>query len=233
MEILKQTPLTQEEKEALIQRIWEDKGGRVDRNRSLAMYISLDSPKPDLTEITRGVIGKLSENSVLGFNWAEDWGRVVICVGPGGRLDCILGDTNEDKNKRFVPVHTTRQLSSSEMQELVDQVPGGNAGIIMLNNQPSTIEAFLISYVHMVDQLIWSIYRNLLQDNQEKNPADLYRKAMELVKHSGFSTRLASEDEILASSLNDPKISVRLYGSGVNRDVPRVMGAAKGGEINQ
>lgn len=210
------------EKEALIQRIWVDKGGRVDRGWGLALYVALDSPRPNLAQITDMMLDRLAEDSSTGFSWAEDWGRVVVCVAPGAGLNCVLGDMNNNESKKFVPVHTVQKLDAQDMQNLLSVLPEGKLGTILINNQPTTIEAFLISYLHMLDQAIWGIARS---DVNSRGRTASYKDAVDLVRSQGFSIRLASEEEILLARFLDARVSVRLYGSGVNKDVSRVMGA--------
>ncbi len=217
--------MSEQERETLIQRICEDKGGRVDRGWGLALYIALDSPRPNLAQITESILDGLSGDPVFGFQWAEDWGRVVICVGPGAQLNCRLGDMNDNESKKFVPVHTTQKLELSDMQQLLTTLPEGKLGTILINRDSMTIEAFLIAYIHLVDQAVWDIFRAKFDQSNRVGRSGVYEEAVNLVREHRFLVRLAGEEEILLAKILDDRVVVRLYGSGVNKDVSRVMGA--------
>lgn len=210
-------------KEALIQSIWEDRKERVD-NSARALYVALSSPEPDLKRLTALCLDELSKksNAKALERWARGWDRVVICVGPGGVDSCNLGLINDDKSKSYVPVATTRQV---DPENFLRQMPEGKLGTILLNNNPTTIEGFLISYIHMLNQLIWDIYLSKLREAGLDQSPQLYIDAVEEVKDKGFCVATASEDEILSARALDERVSVRLYGSGVNKDVSKVMGA--------
>lgn len=219
--------LSEQEKQTLIGQIWSDHRGRRDTNRSYALYVSLDSPSPDLDEITKKMLGVLLKSPSFSLDWAEDWGRVVVCVGPGSELGCRLAHTKDDASKKFIPVQTTRKLEKSEVEDLLNPLPRGRSGLVLLNDQQTTIEGFLISYIHMIDELIWDIYRSVLNVGDKQNWPTLYADSVRLVQQNGFFAQLASEDEILLTRVANDRAKVRLYGSGVNKDVPKVMGVVE------
>lgn len=222
-----QNKLSEEEKEALIQSIFFDKKGRSDGPAPYGLYVTLATPRPDLSQLTELMLGSLlkPQEPFMAEEWARTWGRVIVCVGPGGNFDVFLDRVAKEENKRFVPVNTTQKLSKNELTQLVDGMFEGRAGTILLNNEPTTIEAFLITYVHMIDEFIWDIYRNNLRISGKQNSVALYKEAVDFVRKYGFSVRMTSEDEILVTKVANSDAQVRLYGSQVNKDVPRVMGA--------
>jgi hypothetical protein len=105
-------------------------------------------------------------------------------------------------------------------------LPEVGANKIILNSQPVPIEAALISYVHMVDELVLDVYEKRKSLGNWSTGEQRYASALEKVRQGGISLKVASQDEILALKAANPAISVRLYGSGVNKNVPKVMGAA-------
>lgn len=216
----KQMFLTEEEKTSLIQSTWVDHKGRLSGKGRYAIYVALDSPRPDFYKITNLMFGELSkeENLLEAEHWARFWGKVVVCVAPGGNLDCILADVDDDKNKSFLPVSTAVKLPATEF---FGGFPQGELATVLINNKLSTVEAVVISYVHLIDELIWDIYQS---NNQLSKTAINYRKAVNLVKDKGFSMIPAKEEDILLAKKMDPLVSIRIYGSGVNKDVPKVMG---------
>ena len=205
------------QKEELIQNIWNDKKGKENGRAPYALYVALDSPRPNLEILTDSMFKVLSENTYEAPRWAETFGRAVICVGPGNNLECVLGEVKDDRSKRFVPVQTTEILNLEDMERLTSPIKTGSMAEIVLNSQPMTIEAFLISYVHMVDELIWELFRKSFR----------YGPSLKRVIDSGFTVSLGSEEEILTAKVEDPTVSVRLYGSGVNKNVPKVIGGIK------
>lgn len=203
------------EKETFIQNIWTDKKGKSDGPAPFGLYIALDSPRPNLEHLTNSVLRVLSENTNDAHLWARTWGRVVICVAPGGKPQCNLNYIDDPESKRYVPVQTTQILDTSEVARLISPITKGSLATIVLNNQPTTIEAFLISYIHMVDELIWEIFRAR---------KTRYSEVVKKVMSDRFSICLGTEDQILSTKMSNPTVSVRLYGSGVNKNVPKVMG---------
>jgi hypothetical protein len=212
----RKSALSLEEQEQLISKLWVDKKGKKDTPSPHALYIALSTPRPNLSVITAETLAALAEDPFVAEYWAKTWGRVVVCVGPTGKSECLLADTREDISKRFIPVKTTQKLPEEELLNLVKVLPTGNLGEITLNNRSTTIEAFLISYIHLVDEFIWELYRSGIRPS--------YGQVTNLVCEEGFSVRLGSGHDILLNKVNNPTASVRLYGSGVNPDVSKVMG---------
>lgn len=206
--------MEQIEKDSLIQVIWADKKGRLSRQGNIALYVALDSPRPSFLDLTRLMLDELSSEAKRygALEWARTWGKVVVCVQPKGGLGCFLADVEDTKSKNFVPVVTNARILT---EELVCDFPDGNLAEVILNNQPTTVEAATICFIHMVDEMIWDIYR--------KNNLTYQEAVMEVV-NKGFGLRVASEESILEAVRIDSRVSVRLYGSGVNKDVPKVMG---------
>ena len=227
--------ITKEEKLEMIGQIWKDQKGRLS-NGPHALYVALDSPRPNLADLTDSVLEALSNDVIGAENWSKTWGRLVVCVRPGGRAECVLGGVNDEDNKIYVPVVTTQKLSSEQLQQMVDTAPQGGLRLVMLNNQLTTIEAFLISYLHMIDEMIWEMYRQSRLAVERKDYISIYKQVLDLVARERFLVKLSSEEEILSIKKNDPEVSVRLYGSMVNKDVPKVLGGVmpilnKGGSI--
>lgn len=212
------------ERETLLKVLWDGKKGRPDRLNNYALYVGLNSPTPDLQALTRSMLEQLSDRSNVydSYHWAEGWGRVVISVHPDQRLRCLLGDMRDNDNKNFVPVVTTQ---ITDLDEMFKEFPRGSLGKILINRQPMTVEAGLISYIHMVDELIWDTFREKQVTTGSRDVLSLYQDAVAMVASQGFSVETATEEEILNARRGNPKVSVRLYGSGVNKSVPKVMGA--------
>lgn len=221
MEIYKKTNINESEKLALLQQAWDDKKERLSNAGSQALYVALDSPKPNVALITAQVLSEVYLKSSA-EDWARRWGRVVVCVKAGGEPLCLLGDVNDDKNKAFVPVSTSVRILPAE---LIQEFPTGDLGTVLLNNRETTIEAIVIAYIHMVDELIWDLYRQKLQDANLTSSKELYAQTVSEVMRRGFSVGTATEEEILMAKKYNPQVSIRLYGSGVSKDVSKVMGA--------
>lgn len=206
--------MDQIEKDNLIQTIWADKKGRLSRSGNMALYVALDSPRPSLIDLTRLMLDELANEAKRyeALEWARTWGKVVVCVQSGGALGCFLADTEDRSSKSFVPIVTIAKILP---EQLIGDFSSGNLAEVILNNQPTTVEATTICFVHMVDEMIWDIYR--------KNTLT-YQEAVMEVMNKGFGLSIASEEEILEAVKRDFRVSVRLYGSGVNCDVPKVMG---------
>lgn len=206
--------MEQIEKDSLMQAIWADKKGRLSRQGNIALYVALDSPRPSFMDLTRLMLEELANEAkrYAALEWARTWGKVVVCVQPRGGLGCFLADVEDAKSKNLVPVVTNARILA---EELIEDFSDGNLAEVVLNNQPTTVEAATICFVHMVDEMIWDIYRK----------SDLtYPEAVMKVLNIGFGLSIASDEEILEAVKIDSRVSVRLYGSGVNKDVPKVMG---------
>ncbi len=222
--------MKEEEKLHMIGQIWKDQKGRLSSG-PYALYVALNSPRPNLADLTESIFETLADDCIRSENWSKTWGKLVICVRPGGKAECVLGEVNDEDNKIYVPVATTQKLPEQDLQQMIDTVPQGRLRLLLLNNQPTTIEGFLISYLHMVDEMIWEIYRQKRLTVERKNYIPIYQQVLDLVAKERFSIKLASEEEILGLKKADPQISVRLYGSMVNKDVPKVLGAVANKEV--
>lgn len=216
--------ITEEEKLQMIGGIWKDQKGRLPSG-PYTLYVALDSPRSNLLVLTDSMLKALADDLIKAENWSKTWGRLVICVRPGGSAECILREGNDDDNKKYVPVATTQKLSTEELQEQVDTLPQGRLRMIMLNNQPTTIEAFLISYLHLVDEMIWEMYRKSRQVVERREYISVYKQVLDQITKDRFLVKLASEEEILMVKKNNPQTPIRLYGSMANKDVPKVLGA--------
>lgn len=182
----------------------------------MALYVALTSPRPNFLDLSRLMLDELSSGNgdkrYEALEWARTWGKVVICIHPENKQGCFLVDTEDRKSKSFVPIVTTAKILP---EQLLGDFSYGNLAEVVLNNRATTVEAATICFVHMVDEMIWDIYRK----------GDLtYQEAVMDVINKGFELRTAHEDDILEAVRINSKVSVRLYGSGVNKDVPKVMG---------
>lgn len=211
------------EKQALIQRSWEEKKGRLVGSHSpYALFVPLDNPLPNLAMVTLDMLEALDKNPRVSEYWAKTWGKVVVCVGPKSRHNIFIGEVEDDRNRAFVPVTTNLKIIP---ESLADNLPEGAAGKIILNNTPTTPEAIVISFVHMLDELIWDLYQGKLKMAGLSASPKLYQESLAEVRSKGFSLYFAGAEEILAEAKDNPNVSIRLYGSGVNKDVQRVIGA--------
>lgn len=212
----------EQEKQALIQRFWEEKKGRLVGSYSpYALFVPLDNPMPNLAMVTLGMLEALDKNSRVSEYWARTWGKEVVCVGPKSRQNIFIGEVEDDRNRAFVPVTTNLKIIP---ESLADSLPMGDVGKIILNSAPTTPEAIVISFVHMLDELMWDLYQGKLKIAGLSSSPELYQQSLLEVRNKGFSLYFASEEKILAEAKDNPNISIRLYGSGINKDVQRVMG---------
>ncbi|CAN5321745.1 hypothetical protein BH10PAT1_BH10PAT1_6650 [soil metagenome] len=206
---------------AFIQANYAEKKGRgVGLKSNMTCYISIDSPFPNLPYTTALMLEELSLNKDDAFIWTRDWDKSIISVAPDNKLRCDFLEDSDLKRKTFAPVSTTKV---TDVQQLLNDLPQGELAVIKMNSQPTTIDAFLISYFHMVNQLIWdtaiAIERNVNVTRKS------YSQALDLVMNRGFSTGIANDTEIIMAQTEDPDVSVRIYGSNVNKFVPQIMGA--------
>lgn len=199
------------EKEDLINQIWKEKNGREDWQTPETLYVVVNSARPNMGILTATMLESLSEDPFLSKRWARSWGKVMVCVGIKGEEGCQLGSSLDEKNKVFIPLATTKLVAPKDFFE---RFPKGNLGQIFLNNKEMTLQALLISYVHMVDEFIWNLAQKIGD----------FGKAIEAVKNEGFCVNVVAEDEIL-NLYEASGAKVRLYGSGVEKSVPKVMGA--------
>lgn len=209
------------ERESLIREAFAEKKGReVGAPNPFTCYISIDSLCPNLARLTASLLETLDKDRFESFRWAQRWDKSIIAVAPGRETGCHLLKGEDLRGKMFVPVSTTRKI---EAGGLLADIPVGEGALVVLNSQPMTLDAFMISYFHMVNELIWDTA--LSESETGKVSSKSYGKALEIVMERGFAVTLGSEAEILEMKQREPKTSLRIYGSRVNNLVPEVMGA--------
>lgn len=208
-------------KELLIRETFADKKGRSDSGVSpYTCYIKIDSPEPDLQILTASLLESLMDDASSAYVWALNWDKSIICVSSGPNSFCSLVPTGDQKGKHFIPVSTTRSIDGSR---LLKGFPEGKLGLLAINRQSQTTDAFLISYFHMVNELIWDL--TLAKSVSGKPSRSSYEQALELVANEGFTTCVMSEEEIISAKQNNLSTSLRIYGSQVNKFVPQILGA--------
>lgn len=185
------------------------------------MYIALDSAKPDLKVLTKGLLEALSASD-RALDWTRHYGRVMVGINNQLETECVLLNDHNEKTRNYTTLRTTALI---EPRELVQALPEGSLAEILINEQPTTAEGLVITYAHLIDELVLDTYRTILERNSDTDPAVAYREAVSLIMQSGFSVRTASTEEILQTKKTDPRTSIRVYGSGVNKEVPQIMGA--------
>ncbi len=215
------TKIFDNDRDQIIEATWNNTKDRlIDDAGSQALYVSLDSPRPNFTALTHLMLEAMQSEQAE--SWARRFGRLVISIRAQSGLSCQLADVNDKKSKLYIPVNTQARLDPAE---LIPDFPEGSLGTILLNDKPTTVEAILISYLHMVEELVWDRYRvNLAEKNQSAN-SQLYQETVGEVIAGGFSVQTMSEEQILKTKRLRPSTSIRLYGSGVNKDVSKIMGA--------
>lgn len=205
----------------MIQQSFAEKKGRESFGQNpFTCYINIDSPMPNLPLLTASFLDQLVENSEQAFRWASKWDKSVISISPTNELGCVFLLGDDLKGKNFVPVSTTLKREPSD---LLKNMPEGQLAFIGMNNKPTTVDGFLISYFHLVNELIWD--RACVASGEKTVNLVTYRKALEEVTNGGFTVGVISETEIVQAKKADPRISVRIYGSNVNSSVPQIMGA--------
>lgn len=210
----------QVDREAFIKSVYAEKKGReVNGKNPFTCYVAINSPKPSLPLLTASLLEELAAHPYEAYYWTLRWDKSVISVSPGSIQGCMLLHEDDPRAKAYVPVSTTKPINSTQ---LIQDMPPGNLGIICINDQPMTVDSFLITYFHMVNELAWDIAR-LNQDG--KVDIKSYTSAVDAITSEGFSIQLMPEEEIILKKLNDPTTSVRIYGSKVNPFVPEIMGA--------
>ncbi len=219
MEIETKIPILSE-REAFIKAAYAEKKGRDTDSQSIfTCYVNIDCPTPNLPVLTASMLDELSKNHFEAYSWASKWDKSIISIAPDSKLGCIFLRDDDSKGKIFVPVSTTKIVDTVEM---LKTMPEGELAFIGINDQPTTIDAFLISYFHMVNELIWDIA--LKQQGSGKIEIRSYIKALEEVMARGFSIGSISEEEIVKAKKQKPDTSTRIYGSKVNPYVPQIMG---------
>ncbi len=209
------------EKEELILAVFSEKKGReVHALNPYTCYVNIGSPTPDLAVLTASMLEELERKPFEAKVWASRWDKSIISVSAGGKPGCSLLRDDDLRGKSFVAVSTTKLVNSAE---LLCQMPTGELGFIGINDRPTTVDGFLISYFHMVNELIWDLA--LEQSSGEYVDLNGYGKALQLVIEKGFSVGLVSEEEIIELKKLDPKTTIRIYGSKKSKFVPEILGA--------
>ena len=213
--------INQSIKELVIRESFADKKGRSDSNVSpYTCYIKINSPEPDLQSLTASMLESLMEDTSIAYVWALNWDKSIVSVSTGAGSFCNLLPTGDKRGKSFVPVSTIRPIDSSGM---LLNFPEGDLGVLAINDQPQTVDAFLISYFHLLNELIWDI--TISKSASGKPTRTCYEQALELVAAEGFMTCVMPEEEIILTKQKNPSTSLRIYGSQVNRFVPKILGA--------
>lgn len=221
MENIQKQPSKNSETEAFIAKIFAEKKGReVNTTSSFTGFVTIDSPLPDLRELTASMLSELTKSPKNSMEWARNWDKSIISIAPGNQLGFSLLPTFDKSSKSFIPVATTRAIDSLS---LISNMPESGDVVVAVNAFPMTIDAFLISYFHLVNEYIWD--RAAVESNSQRVTLSDYEKALNFVCEKGFSVGLLTEAEIMKAKSKDPLTSVRVYGSNVNSDVPRIMGA--------
>lgn len=212
---------TSNDRDAFIKAMYAEKKGRDISSKSIfTCYINIDTPTPNLPRLTASMLEELSKNRYEAFAWALRWDKSIISIAPDNKLGCVFLRDDDLKGKVFVPVSTTRIMDTSP---LVKMMPEGNLGMICINNQPTTVDAFLIVYFHMVNELIWD--NAIAFQGGGRLEVNSYAKSINEVIEKGFSIQLVSEEDLIQTKRKNTKASIRIYGSNSNLYVPQIMGA--------
>lgn len=213
--------ISQSTKELIIRESFADKKGRLTNTiNPFTCYVNINSPVPDLQLLTASLLETLMGNVPDAYVWALNWDKSIVSVSAGSRSFCSLIPTGDQRGKGFVPVSTVKSIDGSG---LLRDFPDGKLGILAVNEQSKTTDAFLISYFHMVNELIWDMA--LRRTTASRPSKSDYVDALELVASEGFSPCVLSEDEIVSAKQKSTDVSIRIYGSQVNKFVPQILGA--------
>ncbi|OGD81338.1 hypothetical protein A2572_02355 [Candidatus Collierbacteria bacterium RIFOXYD1_FULL_40_9] len=208
-------------KEKLISEAYAEKKGReLFGDNLFTCFAVVDSPQPDLSTLTLSLLSMLKEKTSEAFLWTKQWDKTIVSIASGQKSGCYLLDSQDNRGKLFVPVATNKLVDSAE---IASQLPKGELATIAINSAPMTIEAFIISYFHMVNELVWDV--TIANSVNEEVNESAYRYAVDAVSLFGFDLSLLPETELLKIRKKDPSVSLRVYGSKVNKYVPEVIGA--------
>jgi len=210
-----------EEDNILIELAYSEKRGReVFVDNPYTCYVTINGPRPNLVSLTECVLDELVKDYKKSFIWAKHWDKTVISISPLQNQDCCILSSDDLKGKMFVPVSTSKFVDQTGLSE---SVKSGSAGIVMINSQEMTIDGFLICYLHMVNELIWVMaQRN--SDNGVINE-NSYSYALDAVREKGFEVAFVDVEGLLRATREKPETFLRVYGSNVNKKVPKIMGA--------
>lgn len=218
MEKQPKTPLLGE-KESFIKAMYTEKKGRdVYASNPYTCYINIDSPEPNLAILTASLLDELLANKYQAFTWSSIWDKSIVSTSASKKSGCVLLTSDDAMGKMFVPVSTSRIIDSSS---LISNMPTGELAFVGINDQETTIDGFLISYFHMVNEFVWDI----AYKQAGRSDISSYIKALDLVAEKGFSVGLMSEDQIIQAKKQNSDTAVRIYGSNQNRFVPQILGA--------
>ena len=208
------------EKESMILASYAEKKGRETFGHNpFTCYAVVDSPTIDLPNLTASLLEELTNNCAKALTWTRNWDKTIVSINPSQKPGCYLLETDSFRGKNFVAVSTTRAVDTLEY---VKGMPSGSLATIAINDQKMTVDAFLICYFHMVNELIWDISREC--SGGDRVDVDNYFDALDLVSKKGFEVSLLPESELLLLKKRDANTSLRIYGSRVNKNVPEILG---------
>ncbi len=209
------------ERENLIRATYAEKKGREAFGENpYTCYVNIESPEPDLSQITATLLDQLQTRPLEAFLWTKAWDKSIVGLNPKESLGCHLMDVADVRSKLYVPVMTTVPVA---VEKMVRSLPDGDLAMLGVNVEAVTVDAFLVCYLHLVNELVWD--QTIAESGGGRPSASSYKRAVECVAERGFVTVLMTEEEILATKLHNPQTSLRIYGSMVNKYVPKVMGA--------
>ncbi len=207
------------DKEVFVKSVYADKKGRdVVSPNPFTMYINIGSSYPDLPFLTASLLQELAKNPNDSKIWASRWDKSIISVAANSASYCDFLPNYDSRGKSYVPIKTTGLIDSSV---LLSTMPKSDGPFIGINDVQTTTDAFLISYFHMVNELLWD---KAIEMGNGSVDAESYSASLKEVMAEGFSVGLLSEDEMIKAKKLNPGTSMRIYGSKVNPFVPEIMG---------
>lgn len=206
-------------REVFIKFAYADKKGRdIASPNPFTMYINIGSSYPDLPFLTASLLQELAKNPDDSKTWASRWDKSIIAVAANSTNYCDFLPNYDSKGKSYIPVKTKGIIDSSV---LLSTMPKSNGPFIGINNMQTTTDGFLISYFHMVNELLWD---KAIEKGNGSVDTESYLASLNEVMVEGFSVGLLSEDEMIKAKILNPGTSMRIYGSRVNPFVPEIMG---------
>ena len=206
-------------KHLLYEQIMADKREKSNIGANLGMYCPLGNPVFDIDEITGSAISAMENNSAATQMWSEDFGRVLVCVNPDN-VGIEIVSTSDPRQKRNVLIFSSRLFAPNKIIG-TNLISGPN--IIVMNEQPATIEGLTTSYLHLLDQVVWERFLILKRESPNANKVDLFARAVSRVRAEGVSLFTASEDEILNLFVSGELIP-RPYPSRAIKSLPFILG---------
>lgn len=204
-------------KDALLDQLWNEKRGKLQGDNPYTLYLTIDSPQIDMARITASFIRALEADISKSLRWSQKFGKVFIGLNQSGGVECSLKLSSESA-RDMVAIHSSKAYPIAQYVDVMSQ---GTSGEIILNDVDQPPEAFLISYIHMLDEYIWELTRHY--ENVGVHPEEAYSQALKVYKAMGARISVAQEHDILNLAHNGG-CAVRLYGSKVHAAVPYVMG---------